>query len=124
MLLIVDAWSTFLQRYQLFLERFDTDVPCNFAVLVPWNDCDEQTNIRQGQLEAQLQLCFRSKYLGPQMISPRIRFGIRSIDEFRSVLQSVLQMIRSEIETHRAARLRIPGPPIAQIRSSRERPDA
>jgi len=122
-LLIVDAWSAFLHRYKEFLEKFDTSVLWNNAVLVPWNDCDEQTKARRAKLDAQLRLLFRSKYPGPQP-SPRFRSGIRTIEEFRSVLLSVLEMIRSEIETHRAAQLQIQGPPIAQIRTSREQPDA
>ena len=121
-LLVVDAWSAFVQRYSAFLSRFDRSIHWNNAVLVPWNDCYEQTKALRARLDAQLHLLFRSKYPGPQP-SPRFRSDIHSIEEFRSVLLSVLEMIRSEIETQRAAKLQIQGPPIAQIRTSREQPD-
>jgi|GEM_PF-5133594 len=121
-LLIVDAWSSFLQRYKTFLSRFDSSVGWNNAIIAPRNNCDEQTTASRATLDAQLRLLFRSKFFGPQ-ISPWFRTDIHSIDDFRSVLVSVLEMIRSEIETRRAAQLQIEGPSIAQVRTSRERPD-
>jgi FxsC-like protein len=105
-LLIVDAWTAPLQRYHDFLQAFDTSVPFNHAVLVPWNEDDEQTQACRDRLKAQLHLLFRSKYPGGQA-SPRFRSDIRSVEEFRSALLSALEMIRSEIETHRAAQLQI-----------------
>jgi FxsC-like protein len=122
-LLIVDAWSTFLTRYEEFLKKFDVSVHWNNAVLVPWNECDEQTKALRSKLDAQIRLLFRSKYQGNQTL-PLFRPRINSLDEFRSVMLSVLELIRSDIETHRAAQLQIKGRPLAQIRASKQEPNA
>jgi FxsC-like protein len=123
-LLIVDAWSAFLSRYETFLKGFDTSVPSSkSAVLVPWNECHEQTQTLRAMLEAQIRVVFQNKFPGNQAI-PLFKPRINSLDEFRSVVRAVLEMIRSDIETRRAAKLHLPGRPLDQLGASNQNPNA
>lgn len=121
-LLVVDVWSAYLKYYQEFLVKFDNAIPMKSAVVVvPWNEGDSDTVELRETLERQLRDIFKSKYLGTQPFSPFFKPRVTTIEEFRTILTSVLKTIRDGIDTYRAAQRQIiePGGPAPEVRSSR-----
>jgi FxsC-like protein len=124
-LLVVDAWAGYVERYEELLRKFDIAVPMNgAAVLVPWNEGDGDTVKWAEDLTRQLRVLFKTRYFGI-LPSPFLKPRITSIEEFRDVVPGVLEVIRITIESFRAAQ----GPIIEstratpQVRSSRILPN-
>jgi hypothetical protein len=103
------------------IEKFDTSVPANHAILVPWNEGDNDTKVRSEKLQAALLTLFRSKYLGAST-SPFFEPRITSVDELRTTLPALLETIRGAIDTYRAARRQYiqPTGPAPEVRTRRE----
>jgi len=121
-LLIVDAWAGDLKRYKELLTSFSGNVPVNrTAVVVPWNERDEETVQQQMVLQAKLRSWFRDHYFGDQP-GPFFKPRVTSLEEFRTILPKVLELIRNGIESLRAAERQIIAPvrPVPQISSSRK----
>ena len=102
-IVVVDAWSAYLDQYRRFIEQFDAEVTYNQAVLVPWNESDLETVAKSDDLELQVKLLFRAKSQLPQYFKLRIR----SVREFEEILPDLLRTMRRMIEAYRADRRRI-----------------
>jgi FxsC-like protein len=121
-LLVVDVWSVYLERYQEFLVKFNAAIPMKSAVVVvPWNEGDSDTVELREILERQLRDLFKNQYLGTQPFSPFFKPKVTTIEDFRAILSSVLETIRIGIETYRAAQHPIieSGGSAPEVRSSR-----
>ena len=102
-LVVVDAWAAYLQQYRVFLEKFDTEIPYNHVILVPWNESDQETAANSSELQMRLTLLFRSKSQIPQYFKPRIT----SIGELEKILPDLLRTMRLMIDTYRADRRKV-----------------
>jgi FxsC-like protein len=121
-LLIVDAWSAYLKRYEEFLRKVDGVAPVHrTAILVPWNEGDNDTMEFREELERKLRVLFGSKYLGVQP-SPFFKPRVTNIADFRNSVPEVLEAIRIGIETLRAAQRQVVPSTRStpQVRSSRD----
>ena len=119
-LLIVDAWAAYLTKYKDLMLKLDEVAPINnTAILVPWNEADLDTKEVQQDIELQLRVLFKSKYLGAQP-SPFFKPRVTNIDDFRSLVRKVVEAIRIDIETLRAAQKKVESTrSTPQVRSSR-----
>jgi FxsC-like protein len=119
-LLIVDAWAVYLTKYKELMLRLDEVAPINHtAILVPWNETDVDSEELRPELELQLRVLFKGKYLGAQP-SPFFKSRVTSIDDFRAFVPAVVEAIRIDIETLRAAQKKVESTrSTPQVRSSR-----
>jgi FxsC-like protein len=93
-ILVVDPWTLMLQSYHAILRAFDTLRLFNCAILVVWNEQDEETVQHRAQLEQAVRLTFMYKDTTDKR---RFLPSIQSADQFRLVLQTTLHVLRAEI---------------------------
>jgi FxsC-like protein len=119
-LLIVDAWASYLTKYKELMLKLDEIAPItNTAILIPWNEADVDTQELRQDIELQLRVLFRNKYLGAEP-SPFFKPRVASIDDFRDLVRKVVEAIRIGIETLRAAQKKVESTrSTPQVRSSR-----
>jgi FxsC-like protein len=94
-ILIVDAWSTYIDRYKDALRPYDQRFLINVSVLVPWNPEDAETVAHRDQLIASLEELFPRKMLQPPV--NHYWESISSEDELRRTLEHVLNVTQMNI---------------------------
>jgi FxsC-like protein len=122
-LLIVDAWSAYLRRYEEFLGKLDRIAPTNrTAILVPWNESDSDTQAFCEDLERQLRVLLKERYFGAQPL-PSFKPRVTTVEDFRKLVPDLLGTIRVGIETARATRKIVESSrSTPQVSSSRDTP--
>jgi len=101
--LIVDVWTIRLQRYHYFMREYDERSFLNCAVLIPWNDQNDETEQNRDTLENALRTAFQYKTVAKDPKS--FREEITSFNQLDHELCDVLMEIRRRItETGEVAR--------------------
>jgi len=101
--LIIDVWTIRLQRCHNFMREYDERSFLNCAVLIPWNDQNDETEQNRNMLENALRITFENKTVAKDPKS--FREEITSFNQLDSELCDVLMEIRRRItETGKVAR--------------------
>jgi FxsC-like protein len=106
--LLVDPWSTKLDRHHEILVDYDqrTDQPA--AVMIPWNTEDAETWAKAADLTAAVGRTFRWNLRRPHTTT--FRPSVLTDESFRSELQVVLEESRNRVIAKGTLRRPLPGP--------------
>lgn len=93
--IIVDTWTLNLQRYRAFMSEYDGRNFINCAVLVPWNNWDDETQVNRSVLVNRMWGTFYRHAVKPD---PNCFLdSISSPDELRKGLSAALNKARERI---------------------------
>jgi FxsC-like protein len=110
--LVVDAWTIRIPRYEGILRAFDLSGLLNCAVLIPWNVADEETQDFGRSLQDQLKVTFRAKF---SVRDPVVfQDSIYSVEELKVGMRNALTAIKMKIIEFGEAEKRIAGRHIPQ----------
>ncbi len=93
--IIVDGWTIRLPKYREIINRYDGQLLLNCAVLVPWNEQDNETTQKWSLLQNTLQITFPAKIAAKHPIY--FNDSIRSVEELREGLQKTLSNLQMKI---------------------------
>lgn len=94
-ILVTDAWSVLLTQYGKIMSEYDDLNLLNCAVLVPWNDSDQETAQQKGKLRNRLKAVCPQKLLTPP--PGHLWEGIQSMDELRTKTAATLDELRMRL---------------------------
>jgi FxsC-like protein len=98
-IVVVDPWALLIPRYRSIMEELDRMNFVNCAVLILWNESDDETTQNREQLQATVKRVFA--HWGVMYQAERFREHIRSEDELRGQLNETLQrIVRELVERH------------------------
>ena len=92
---IVDAWTIRLQSYHDLMHEYDKTSFFNCAVLIPWNNQDDETEQKRDTLETALRITFENKTAAKDPKS--FREEIVSFEQLDNELRDALIEIRRKI---------------------------
>jgi FxsC-like protein len=93
--IIVDTWTLCLSPYNTFLREYDGRNFLNCAVLVPWNNRDDETEINRSRLVNKMWGTFHRHAVKPD---PNCFLdSISSLDELKKALSTALNKARARI---------------------------
>lgn len=93
--IIVDAWTTWLDQYQQLMASYDRHNSLNCAALIIWNHDDAETQRQRADLETHLRQTFR--YRLAVLDSKAFKANIGSLSELESELRDTLVEVRQRI---------------------------
>jgi FxsC-like protein len=93
--LIVDVWSTFIERYKHELRRCDGLQLRNLSVVFPWNDGTPETQASRQELLDMLQEVFKAKAVRPDPIY--FNTDIRSPAALKRQLKKILSILKTNV---------------------------
>lgn len=93
--IIVDVWSTLIERYERELRECDTLLLPNFSVVVPWNDGTPETQSRRQELLDMLQKVFKAK----KSVAGSVYYntGIQSPVTLKRQLTKILRDLKANV---------------------------
>jgi FxsC-like protein len=97
-LLVVDPWTLRIQLYHEYLKKYDEQEFLNSAVLVPWNDNDDETIGATEELETALEATFEHKMAAADPKTFRGR--IATAEQLKIDVCEALITIRKRILEH------------------------
>ena len=94
-IIIVDSWTLCLPEYRDLMRKYDTYSFWNCAVLIAWNDKDDDTIKKRSNLEAAIRRAFvtKSRTKDPNSFID----NVGSYDDFMSNLSIALQKVKFKI---------------------------
>jgi FxsC-like protein len=118
-LLVVDPWSLRIEVCGDQLRQYDQRDFLHCAVLVPWNDADDETKSTREDLQTELRYVFANK--ADAHDPKRFKDAILSLDQLKDEVRSALIEVRKRIleqaEVARRARSgRVPKPIISAVK--------
>ena len=93
--IIVDTWTLCLMPYQTFMAEYDSRNFVNCAVLIPWNNRDDETEFNRSVLTNKMWGTFPRHAVKPDPTC--FLDSICSLDEFKRELSAVLNKARARI---------------------------
>lgn len=92
--LIVDVWTTKLDPYYRVLTEYDERNAPTSAIMVPWNEADDEMHDRFDELRAALS---RALPNNTARADPVFRSAIPTLEKFQEALEEVLAEVQSRI---------------------------
>jgi FxsC-like protein len=92
--LIVDVWSTRLDPFHAVLREYDERNAPTSAVMVPWNEIDEELTERSAELAEDLRRAFPNNTARED---PLFRSAIPTLERFQTALEEVLAEAQSRV---------------------------
>ncbi|HEX8701910.1 MAG TPA: FxsC protein [Myxococcaceae bacterium] len=93
--IIVDVWSTFIERYKRELRHCDGLQQRNLSVVIPWNDGTPETQARRQELLDMLQEVFKAKTVMPDPVY--FNTEIRSPAVLKRQLKRILTSLKANV---------------------------
>lgn len=93
--ILLDAWTLRIGSYKGMMQPFDRENFLNCALLIPWNDKDQETLGQRAELEKAVKSTFRFK--AELKSSTYYKDSIRSAKELRSKLLKTMTEIRMKM---------------------------
>ncbi|HXI23274.1 MAG TPA: FxsC protein [Pyrinomonadaceae bacterium] len=94
-IMLVDSWTLCLPEYRDLIQKYDSYSFWNCAVLIPWNDKDDNTVKKRNTLESAIRKAFVTK---ARSKDPNLFIDtITSYDDLISVLSVTLQRVKLQI---------------------------
>lgn len=106
--LLVDPWSTRMERHHQILNRYDRRVDQPAAVMIPWSSEDAETRSRTPELTTAVGRTFPRNMRRPHTTT--FRPSVLTDETFRSDLQIVLEESRNRVIARGTLRRSLPGP--------------
>lgn len=94
--IIVDTWTLCLKPYDTFMAEYDKRNFVNCAVLIPWNNGDDETEVNRPALTNKLWGTFQRHAVKPDPSC--FRDSIFSLEEFKRELRVTLNRTRARID--------------------------
>jgi FxsC-like protein len=111
-IIIVDVWSVCIQKYLKFMSMYDKVNYKNCAVLIPWNELDQETSEHQAMLKKALEDAF--EYKAEAKHSLYFQDTIRSIGELQNGLLDTISRIRMKFINSEEPKQKITSERLAQ----------